>query len=177
MIQRHFVERSDRAERSTDEVKFVLDDQIRWRERVPVPEMSPTTGLRGAVESPFVMTVDMPEEGTGLADPRQARKLVHRGDEKRGQAPVDGLVDGQHRQRAVSCEVTDGVRTGDHHVLRRQVAWRAAEALAPEGCTAPGARLDRGRCLASVPSVAPNARYSGVVAVVACLPETVRRGG
>ena len=116
---------------------------------VPTASSRPP-GFGGAVEAPFVLAVDVAEEGAGLADPRQAGELVDRRDQEGRQAAVDRLVHRQHRQRPVAGEVAGGVGAADLHVLRRRVVRRAGEAVPAERRAAPRAGLDRRRRLAAV---------------------------
>lgn len=95
MVDGGFVETSDGAERAGYEMQLVLDDQIGWIELPTVIEWATFAPcVVGPIETdPFDESVDVTEEGAGLADPWQACELVDGGDQKCRQTSIDRLVD------------------------------------------------------------------------------------
>src|SRR5690606_9539922 len=128
-------------------MEFVLDDQGRRKQAGVAKQLPSDARLRRAVEAVLVLAIDVVEEGADLIDEWQARKLVHRRDEKRWQAPVNGLVDGQDRQGLARAEWAARVRAANLHVLRCKIARCAAEAITRERFATPRAGFDRGRGL------------------------------
>ena len=61
-------------------MQFVLDDEVRRRERTGQTVSSPRLG--GAVEPVVVVAVRAAEERAGLSHPRQRCELVHGGDQE-----------------------------------------------------------------------------------------------
>ena len=130
LVDRRLVEAGDRAERPGDQMQLVLDDEIGRIERPAVVERAALPRLGGAVEADaFVEPVDVAEEGAGLADPGQARELVDGRDQEGRQAPIDRLVDGQDRQRAVPREVAGRIGAANFQVGRRMIVRHAGERL------------------------------------------------
>ena len=98
-IERHLVERRDGAKRAADEVQFVLDDERRGRQRcVAVERRAHPARIRGAIEAPLVLAVDMAEEGARLGKPGKAGEFVDGGDDESWQPAVNHLIDGQNWQ-------------------------------------------------------------------------------
>ena len=96
-VQRGLVQTDHRAQRTRDQVQFVLDHQVRRQQPVGRQRVS-LCGIAGTVESIVVAAIDSTEECADFARPRHGGELVHRGDHEARQPAIDRLVDSQNRQ-------------------------------------------------------------------------------
>ena len=86
-------------------MKLVLDDEVRRIEGEAIVQRPAPARLGCAVETNILLeAVDMPEEGTGLANPGQAREFIDSSDQEGRQPPIDRLIDGQDGQRPVPAQ-------------------------------------------------------------------------
>ena len=99
-------------------MQFILDHQIRRRQRAAARERLALTRVAGAIEAVFVEPVNLAEERPCPAGPGQGRKLVHRGDQKGRQTGVERIVNRHDGQRIVACERAQVVGTVDAQVQR-----------------------------------------------------------
>ena len=81
-------------------MQLVLDDEVGRRQRRG--EARAPARLGGAVEAVRVVPVGAAEQRAGLPDPRERRELVDGRDQEGREPPVDRLVHGDDRQRAVA---------------------------------------------------------------------------
>src|SRR5207249_2207411 len=99
---------------AADEMQFVLDDQVGWAQRAKWQclrwgECASSwvrvriLYIRRTKPVSLAAAIDLPEEHAHLAAPRHLGKLVYGCDEHGRQAPVDLLVDDDHRQPLVGC--------------------------------------------------------------------------
>ena len=171
-----FVESGHRSEGTGDQVQLVLDHQVRRKQRRR--QAGPPLRVRGAVEAARVIAVGPAQEAAGGTHPGKRRELVHRGDQEGGQPPVDRLVHGEDRQRAVAAELALEVHAHDAQLARLVMVGQQRERLRSEGLPAPGAVLQRDgrRPAPGVRPVLPDLGAGRVRAVVALPPEVVGRG-
>ena len=158
-------------------MQFVLDDQVGWVEPPAIAEWASLTGLRGAVKANiFLKTIDMAEECSRLADPREAGELVDSGDEEGWEPPIDRLIHGQDRQWPVTLEVACRIDATDFHVPRRDIRWDAGERLRRKWRAAPRTSLQgRWRAFVHAGLVTPHTSNRGSLIGVALFAEPVWR--
>ena len=93
-------------------MEFVLDDQVRWTDRLDVLDLGGGQALAGLMVAvaicalpeqtmPITLLAYSAEQRSYLTAPRHHGELVHGGNHHRGWAVVDLLVDDQHRQAGV----------------------------------------------------------------------------
>ena len=97
-------------------MQLVLDDQVgRWQRP---GERRSLLRLGGAEEAVGVIAVGAAEQRTGRPEPGQRRELVDSGDQERRQPPVQRLVDGDDRQRALAVEIAVQIGADDPQLAR-----------------------------------------------------------
>ena len=171
------VEACHRAERAGDQVQLVLDDEIGRRQRTRKPTAH--ARFRGAVEPVCVIPVGAAEQRAGIAHPRQRGELVHGGDEERGQAPVERLVDRHDRKRLVAGELALPVRARDAEIRRLLRIRNQREGVRGEILATPRTALHRNGCRppARVVLVLAHLGAGGVRTPVALHPQMIGRSG
>src|SRR3984893_6082377 len=115
-VKRHLVEGRHSAERTTDEMQLVLDNE-RWRSQrcIAVKWRPHSVRICGAIEAPLVLPVDMAEEGTCLGEPRKTGEFVDSRDDERWQTAVDHLINCQDWKGSCSGECARKLRAAACH--------------------------------------------------------------
>src|SRR5271166_2407212 len=139
LIQGGLVESDHAAHGAGDQVELVLDDQVRWSERIR--QRMTTTLFTRPIEAIRIVPARPAEEPTDRTGPWHGREFVDCRDQETGQAVIDRFVDRQDRQRGVAREVASTIDTHDAQVDRCFGAGDKLERLGLELLAAPGAVL------------------------------------
>src|SRR6185437_10928731 len=106
--------------RTRNQMKFILDDQVRRFERVG--HNAALARFRCPEKTDIVLeAIDMTEECSCLSNPWQAGKLVDRRDEKGRQTSIDRLINGQNGKRSIAAEFTLRIDAPDFEILRSNI--------------------------------------------------------
>ena len=142
-FDRRFIETGHRAEGTRNQVQLVLDHEVGRGERRSEARTLPR--LRSPVEPGRIGPVRPPEQRARRPDPRQRGELIHCRDHKRRQPPVERLIYGNDRERAVTRKVALEVRADDPQLAWLIIIGQEREGVRPEACPTPGAVFERNR--------------------------------
>ena len=132
---------------------------------------------------------DVAEQRGGFAHPGKGRELIDRGDQEAGQAAVDLLVHGKHRQRpplverarAHETELLLGLRGSGFAAVDLQPIgiprWQKVKPFRLKGAIAPGTGFDRNRPVALTRLPFGEHRMGGLLVAVAWTAKLVGCGG